>query len=175
MVKCLKPGKVVVILSGKYAGKKAVIVKVYEEGNGKYKFPHALVCGVARPPRKVTRRMNEKKVDKKTTMQVFTKVINLQHFMPTRFTFFQVIILDTTWSSISLSFLRMQWILNRRRLLFKRLPRLSSIRLFFLFLLRIDIFIRMKMRRREPRLESLICLRNSTSKQVVAMRCVDLA
>ena len=85
MVKCLKPGKVVVILSGKYAGKKAVIVKVYEEGNGKYKFPHALVCGVARPPRKVTRRMNEKKVNKKTTMQVFTKVINLQHFMPTRF------------------------------------------------------------------------------------------
>ena len=85
MVKCLKSGKVVVILSGKYAGKKAVIVKVNEEGNGKYKFPHALVCGVARPPRKVTRRMNEKKVNKKTTMQVFTKVINLQHFMPTRF------------------------------------------------------------------------------------------
>ena len=85
MVKCLKPGKVVVILSGKYAGKKAVIVKVFEEGNGKYKFPHALVCGVARPPRKVTRRMDEKKVNKKTTMQVFTKVINLQHFMPTRF------------------------------------------------------------------------------------------
>ena len=85
MVKCLKSGKVVVILSGKYAGKKAVIVKVFEEGNGKYKFPHALVCGVARPPRKVTRRMNEKKVNKKTTMQVFTKVINLQHFMPTRY------------------------------------------------------------------------------------------
>ena len=85
MVKCLKSGKVVVILSGKYAGKKAVIVKVNEEGNGKYKFPHALVCGVARPPRKVTRRMSEKKVNKKTTMQVFTKVINLQHFMPTRF------------------------------------------------------------------------------------------
>ena len=85
MVKCLKSGKVVVILSGKYAGKKAVIVKVNEEGNGKYKFPHALVCGVARPPRKVTRRMNEKKVNKKTTMQVFTKVINLQHFMPTRY------------------------------------------------------------------------------------------
>ena len=85
MVKCLKPGKVVVILSGKYAGKKAVIVKVFEEGNGKYKFPHALVCGVAKPPRKVTRRMSEKKVNKRTTMQVFTKVINLQHFMPTRF------------------------------------------------------------------------------------------
>ena len=28
MVKCLKAGKVVVITSGKYAGKKAVIVKV---------------------------------------------------------------------------------------------------------------------------------------------------
>ncbi|KAM7455968.1 hypothetical protein BLSTO_03283 [Blastocystis sp. subtype 1] len=29
--------------------------------------------------------MDEKAVNKKTSMKVFTKVINLQHFMPTRF------------------------------------------------------------------------------------------
>ena len=76
MVKCLKAGKVVVITSGKYAGKKAVIVKVNEEATDKYKFPHAIVVGVESAPRKVTRA--------KTSMKVFTKVINLQHFMPTR-------------------------------------------------------------------------------------------
>ncbi|KAK8827884.1 hypothetical protein WA556_004516 [Blastocystis sp. ATCC 50177/Nand II] len=85
MVKCLKAGKVVVITSGKYAGKKAVIVKVNEEATDKYKFPHAIVVGVESAPRKVTRAMDEKTVNKKTSMKVFTKVINLQHFMPTRY------------------------------------------------------------------------------------------
>ena len=84
MVKCLKAGKVVVITSGKYAGKKAVIVKVNEAASDKYKFPNAIVVGVESAPRKVTRAMDEKAVNKKTSMKVFTKVINLQHFMPTR-------------------------------------------------------------------------------------------
>ena len=85
MVKCLKSGKVVILTAGKYAGKKAVIMKVNEEGDGKYKFPYAVVCGVARPPRKVYTKMSEKAVAKRTSMRVFTKVVNLQHFMPTRF------------------------------------------------------------------------------------------
>ena len=85
MVKCLKPGKVVVVLSGKYAGKKAVIVRVNENVSDKHKFPYAVVVGVERAPRKVTRSMSEKKINKRTQMRVFTKVMNLQHFMPTRF------------------------------------------------------------------------------------------
>lgn len=84
MVKFLKPGKVVIILSGKYAGKKAVVVKVNEAGDNKHKFPYAVVCGLARPPRKVTTKMSEKVVKRRTHMKVFTKVMNLQHFMPTR-------------------------------------------------------------------------------------------
>ena len=85
MVKCLKAGKVVVITSGKYAGKKAGIVKVNDAATDKYKFPHAIVIGVESAPRKVTRAMDEKTIEKRTSMRVFTKVINLQHFMPTRF------------------------------------------------------------------------------------------
>lgn len=102
MTKFLKAGKVVVILSGKYAGKKAFIVKVNEEGDAKYKFPYAVVCGLKRGPRKVLTRMSEKKVQKRTTMKVFTKVINLQHFMPTRFVpglYYHPLV--TTWSSTS--------------------------------------------------------------------------
>ena len=85
MVKCIKPGKVVVITAGKYAGKKAVVVKVSEEATSGYKFPYAVVVGVESTPRKVTRAMDEKTIEKRTSMRVFTKVINLQHFMPTRF------------------------------------------------------------------------------------------
>ena len=118
MVKCLKPGKVVVILSGKYAGKKAVIVKVNENANDKHKFPYAVVVGVERPPRKVVRAMNEKKINKKTQMKVFTKVMNLQHFMPTRFGLYTFVDLqDTLLSMISVLFLRREWKLLRRRLL----------------------------------------------------------
>ena len=116
MVKCLKAGKVVVILSGKYAGKKAVIVKVNETANDKHKFPHAVVVGVDRAPLKVTRGMGEKKINKKTSMKVFTKVMNLQHFMPTRFvTRVGFDVLDTPWSTISLLSLRRRWRLLRRR------------------------------------------------------------
>ena len=107
MVKCLKAGKVVVILNGKYAGKKAVIVKVNETATDKHKFPHAIVCGVEKAPRKVTRAMDEKKIAKRTQMKVFTKVINLQHFMPTRFlphNFFYDV--DTLLSSTLKIFLR---------------------------------------------------------------------
>lgn len=37
----IKSGKVVVILQGRYAGKKAVVVKSYEEGTTERKFSHA--------------------------------------------------------------------------------------------------------------------------------------
>ena len=59
-------------------------MKVNEDGDNKYKFPYAVVCGVSRPPRKVLTKMSEKTVKRRTSMKVFTKVMNLQHFMPTR-------------------------------------------------------------------------------------------
>jgi hypothetical protein len=50
MVKFLKPGRVVVVLFGRYAGKKAIIVKLFEEGTKDRKFPHVLVAGLSRQP-----------------------------------------------------------------------------------------------------------------------------
>jgi len=52
----LQPGKVVILLSGRYAGKKAVIVKNYDDGTSSRPYGHALVCGLAKEPRKVRRR-----------------------------------------------------------------------------------------------------------------------
>jgi len=62
MGKFIKTGRVVLLLSGRYAGKKAVIVKTFDEGNKERKFGHALVAGIERPPRVVTRRMSAKKI-----------------------------------------------------------------------------------------------------------------
>ncbi len=49
----MQPGKVVILLSGRYAGKKAVIVKNYDDGTSSRPYGHALVCGLAKEPRKV--------------------------------------------------------------------------------------------------------------------------
>ena len=48
MGKIMKAGKVVLLLSGKYAGRKAVVVKPNEEGSTDKRFPHALVAGIDR-------------------------------------------------------------------------------------------------------------------------------
>jgi large subunit ribosomal protein L27e len=37
-------------------------VKSVEEGTKERKYPHALVAGIERYPRKVTKRMNKKKI-----------------------------------------------------------------------------------------------------------------
>ena len=52
----LQAGKVVVLLSGRYAGKKAVIVKNYDDGSSSRPYGHAIVVGLAKEPRKVRRR-----------------------------------------------------------------------------------------------------------------------
>jgi large subunit ribosomal protein L27e len=85
MGKFLKSGKVVIVLSGRYAGKKAIIVKSYEDGHDKRKFSHVLVAGIKRNPRKVTKSMSKKKVNKRSKIIPFVKHINYQHVMPTRY------------------------------------------------------------------------------------------
>jgi large subunit ribosomal protein L27e len=48
---------VVILLTGKYAGKKAVIVKNFDDGNSARPYGHALVCGLSKEPRKVRGRV----------------------------------------------------------------------------------------------------------------------
>jgi len=85
MGKILKKGKVVIMLAGRYAGKKAVVVKTFDEGTNDRKFPHALVAGVARYPRKVTKGMSKAKISKKLKIKPFIKAVNFTHMMPTRY------------------------------------------------------------------------------------------
>eukprot|EP00286_Rhodomonas_abbreviata_P011015 CAMPEP_0181326744 /NCGR_PEP_ID=MMETSP1101-20121128/21684_1 /TAXON_ID=46948 /ORGANISM="Rhodomonas abbreviata, Strain Caron Lab Isolate" /LENGTH=142 /DNA_ID=CAMNT_0023435263 /DNA_START=24 /DNA_END=452 /DNA_ORIENTATION=+ len=81
----IKNGKVVIVLAGRFAGRKAIVVKASEEGNDSKKFGHALVAGIDRYPRKVVRAMGKAKVEKRTKIKPFVKVINFNHMMPTRY------------------------------------------------------------------------------------------
>ncbi len=79
-------GKVVIILSGRHAGKKAVVVKTFDDGNSEKRFSHCLVAGLARGPRKVTRSMSKAKVEKRSKeIKAFVKYVNLRHVFPTRY------------------------------------------------------------------------------------------
>lgn len=81
----MKSGKVVIVLRGRYAGRKAVVVKAYEAGSKSHKFGHALVVGIDKYPRKVTKKMSQKNVEKKSSVKPFIKLINYNHLMPTRY------------------------------------------------------------------------------------------
>merc|ERR1711939_347008 len=78
MGRFIKSGRVVILTAGKYAGKKAVVVKESNEGTQDRLYGHALVAGIDRYPRKVTKSMRKK-------MKPFVKIINYNHIMPTRY------------------------------------------------------------------------------------------
>ncbi|KAG7672578.1 putative 60S ribosomal protein L27 [Nannochloris sp. 'desiccata'] len=85
VMKFLKPGKVVILLSGRFAGKKAVIVKNYDDGTSGRAYGHALVCGLSKEPRKVIKRSSLKKQARRSSVKTFIKTVNYQHMMPTRY------------------------------------------------------------------------------------------
>ncbi|KAK9810065.1 hypothetical protein WJX72_004189 [[Myrmecia] bisecta] len=86
MVKFLKPGKVVILLTGRYAGKKAVIVKNFDDGTSSRPYGHAIVVGLSKEPRKVTKNRSAKVQARRSSIKTFIKVANYQHLMPTRYT-----------------------------------------------------------------------------------------
>mmetsp|Transcript_12371 Transcript_12371/g.38137 ORF Transcript_12371/g.38137 Transcript_12371/m.38137 type:complete len:143 (-) Transcript_12371:78-506(-) len=81
----IKSGKVVIVLQGRFAGHKAIVVKAHDDGTADKKFAHAIVAGIDRYPRKVTRAMTKDKIEKRTKMKPFLKAINYTHLMPTRY------------------------------------------------------------------------------------------
>ena len=86
MVKFLKPNKAVILLQGRYAGRKAVIVRSFDEGTRDRPYGHCLVAGIKKYPSKVIRKDSAKKTAKKSRVKAFIKLVNFQHLMPTRYT-----------------------------------------------------------------------------------------
>ena len=74
--------KIVIILNGRYAGKKAVIVNTFDSEPGK--FGHALVAGLSKAPKRVAKNQGLKKIAKRSTLKPFVKLVNYNHLMPTR-------------------------------------------------------------------------------------------
>ena len=102
MGKFYKPGKVVVVLNGRFAGHKGIIVKSNYESVKDRKYPHCLVVGLAKGPRKATKKNIAKWQDKIKKLEsskdsnervktlksfgVFIKTYNMSHLLATRYT-----------------------------------------------------------------------------------------
>ena len=84
MPKFLKPGKVVIVLKGRHAGRKAVIVKQFDEGTKERPYGHALVAGIERAPYAITKKMGKSKILSRSNLKPFIKTANYSHIMPTR-------------------------------------------------------------------------------------------
>jgi large subunit ribosomal protein L27e len=86
MGKIMKAGKVCILLGGRYSGKKAIIVKNSDDGTTDRPYGHALVAGIEKYPRKVTRRMSKKRIGIKSRLRPFLKVkrlnYNVTRYMP---------------------------------------------------------------------------------------------
>ena len=70
----MKAGKVAIVLSRRFAGRKAVIVNARDDGTSDKPFGHALVAGIDRYPKKVTKRMAKKKIKMRSKIKPFLKV-----------------------------------------------------------------------------------------------------
>lgn len=72
--KMLTLNQVAIVLQGRQAGKKVVIIRQQDDGTKDRPYPHAIVAGIERYPRKVTRRMGQKKVAVRSKVKPFIKV-----------------------------------------------------------------------------------------------------
>ena len=102
MVKFYKPGKIVIVLNGRYAGRKGIIVKSNYESVKDRKYPHCMVVGLSKGPRKPTRKNLAKlqakikklesqdstvdQIKKLKSFGVFIKIFNMAHLLATRYT-----------------------------------------------------------------------------------------
>mmetsp|Transcript_2465 Transcript_2465/g.5892 ORF Transcript_2465/g.5892 Transcript_2465/m.5892 type:complete len:151 (-) Transcript_2465:3087-3539(-) len=84
MKTCFKSGRVVLILRGRFAGSKAIILTKNSNFNPKL-VQTFLVAGIQKYPQNISRKMSLKKISKKSRMKIFIKKINMNHVFPTRF------------------------------------------------------------------------------------------
>ncbi len=82
----MRPGMAVLVLNGKYAGRKAIVIKSYDDGSNDKPYGHALVVGIDRYPRRILRKMGKKRMDSRSKIKPFVKLVNYNHLMPTRHT-----------------------------------------------------------------------------------------
>ena len=77
-------GRFVILLNGRHAGKKALVLVSYPEPTNERKYPHCVVLGIDQAPKKVTKAMSQEQLVKRTQIKCFIKTVNSNHVLLTR-------------------------------------------------------------------------------------------
>ena len=85
MTRFVKPGRVVLMTNGLFAGRKAVVLQSTDAKTNERKYGHAVVAGIKKYPKKVVRGMSKRTISRRSQVGVFLRVYNQKHFLPTRY------------------------------------------------------------------------------------------
>ena len=77
------PGRFALVLNGRHAGKKVVVLTSYAATEDR-KYPHCVVLGIEKCPKKITKDMTQEQLTKKTQVKCFVKIMNCNHLLLTR-------------------------------------------------------------------------------------------
>jgi large subunit ribosomal protein L27e len=77
-------GRFVILLNGRHAGRKAIVLSASLEHTDARKYPHALVLGIEKYPKKLSKSMPQEALVKRTQVRCFIKTVNFNHFLLTR-------------------------------------------------------------------------------------------
>ena len=80
----IQPGRFVILLNGRHAGMKAVVLTSYPNPTENRKYPHAVVLGIEKSPKKLTKDMPQETLVKRTQVKCFIKTVNFNHILLTR-------------------------------------------------------------------------------------------
>jgi large subunit ribosomal protein L27e len=85
-VSLIDRARFVILLNGRHAGKKAVVLTASLTATEDRKYPHALVLGIEKYPKKLTKDMSQETLVKRTQVRCFVKTVNFNHLLLTRHT-----------------------------------------------------------------------------------------
>lgn len=93
----IQAGRFVILLNGRHAGMKALVLASYPEPTQDRKYPHAIVLGIEKSPKKLTKDMPQKTLVKRTQIKCFIKTVNFNHILLTR----HVVKDDDFWKKVN--------------------------------------------------------------------------
>merc|ERR1712216_422367 len=85
MSSCFKKGRIVIILNGRHAGKKAIVIKDKISSVNNSLSKNIGIIGIKNLPSKENRKKQSGTIGSKRGIKVFLKLMNKNHVLPTRY------------------------------------------------------------------------------------------
>jgi large subunit ribosomal protein L27e len=77
-------GRFVILLNGRHAGKKGVVLTATQTATEGRKYPHAVVLGIEKSPKPLLKSLTQEALVSRTQVKVFVKTVNFNHLLLTR-------------------------------------------------------------------------------------------